>query len=121
LRSLAHIFLPDGGASSIAGLDTSVPGGQNIIAMFEQWGLTQLLLAIGMWLIILFGRALVPLGLLFSSLDWGGRVLVGLLKPIEVLDSPPGEIGSLILFPLCLVALWFSFPRRASIKSATQS
>lgn len=120
-RSLAHIFLPDGGAMSIAGLDTDVAGGQNIVAMFGQWGWAQLLLALGMWLIIIYGRALVPLGLVFSSLDWGGRILVGLLKPIEVLDPPPGEFGSYILFPLCLLALWFSFPRQSAEKTETEN
>jgi hypothetical protein len=119
LRSLAHIFLPDGGAMSIAGLNTDVAGGQNIVAMFGQWGWAQLILAMGMWLIIFYARALVPLGLVFSSLDWGGRILVGLLKPIEVLDPPPGEFGSYILFPLCLLALWFSFPQRSGLTKET--
>jgi hypothetical protein len=41
-RSLAHIFLPDGGAGSIAGMDVEVEGGNNIIAMFGQWGFSQL-------------------------------------------------------------------------------
>lgn len=120
LRSLAHIFLPDGGAESIAGIETQVPGGQNIIAMFGQWGWAQLLLALGMWLIIFYGRALVPLGLLFSVLDWGGRILVGLLKPIQVLDAPPGEFGSYIFFPLCLIALWFALPRSSRNQQSDQ-
>jgi hypothetical protein len=44
-RSIIHIFFPDGGAGSIAGIDTSVEGGSNIISMFAlggfpsfQWG-----------------------------------------------------------------------------------
>lgn len=114
LRSLAHILLPDGGAGSIAGLETEVAGGENIIAMFGQWGLAQLLLALVMWMVIFYAKALIPLGLIFSSLDWGGRILVGLLKPIEVMDPPPGEYGSYILFPLCLIALWFSFPKKTA-------
>jgi hypothetical protein len=52
LRSLAHILLPDGGANSIAGLDVSVAGGENLIAMFSQWGFTQLLLSVMMWGVI---------------------------------------------------------------------
>ena len=117
LRSLAHIFLPDGGAGTIAGLETEVAGGENIIAMFGQWGLAQLLLALVMWMVILYAKALIPLGLIFSSLDWGGRILVGLLKPIEVMDPPPGEYGSYILLPLCLIALWFSFPKKTAVDS----
>jgi hypothetical protein len=112
-RSLAHVFLPDGGAGSIAGMDVDVEGGNNIIAMFGQWGFSQLLLAGLMWVIIFKQRHLVPLALLFQTLDWGGRILVGLLKPVEIASAPPGEIGSYILFPLCVIALWFSMPRKA--------
>jgi hypothetical protein len=109
---MAHIFLPDGGAGSIAGMDVEVEGGNNIIAMFGQWGFSQLLLAGLMWVIIFKQRHLVPLALLFQTLDWGGRILVGLIKPVEIASTPPGEIGSYILFPLCVIALWFSMPRK---------
>ena len=113
LRSLAHVFLPDGGANSIAGLDVSVAGGSNLIAMFAQWGYTQLLLSVMMWGILIFARSLVPFALLVQTLDWGGRILVGQMKPVEVASPPPGEIGSYILLPLCLIALWLSLPKRA--------
>ena len=113
LRSLAHVFLPDGGANSIAGLDVSVDGGSNLIAMFAQWGYTQLLLSVMMWGILIFARGLVPFALLVQTLDWGGRILVGQMKPVEVASPPPGEIGSYILLPLCLIALWFSLPKKS--------
>ena len=113
LRSLAHVFLPDGGANSIAGLDVSVAGGSNLIAMFAQWGYTQLLLSVMMWGILIFAKSLVPFALLVQTLDWGGRILVGQMKPVEVASPPPGEIGSYILLPLCLIALWFSLPKKA--------
>ena len=113
LRSLAHVFLPDGGANSIAGLDVSVAGGSNLIAMFAQWGYTQLLLSVMMWGILIFARSLVPFALLVQTLDWGGRILVGQMKPVEVASPPPGEIGSYILLPLCLIALWFSLPKKS--------
>ena len=112
LRSLAHVFLPDGGANSIAGLDVSGDGGSNLIAMFAQWGYTQLLLSVMMWGILIFARSLVPFALLVQTLDWGGRILVGQMKPVEVASPPPGEIGSYLLLPLCLIALWFSLPKR---------
>lgn len=112
LRSLAHIFLPDGGANTIAGLDVSVAGGTNLIAIFAQWGYTQLLLSVMMWSVIVFARNLVPLALLVQTLDWGGRILIGFLKPVEVASPPPGEVGSYILWPLCLLALWFSLPKK---------
>ena len=114
LRSLAHIFLPDGGANSIAGLDVSVAGGNNLIAMFAQWGYTQLLLSVMMWGVIFFARNLLPFALLVQTLDWGGRILIGLMKPVEVASAPPGEIGSYILWPLCLIALWLSLRKPAA-------
>ena len=40
-RSLVHVLAPDGGAGSIAGLDTGVEGGANLVAMFGQWGASQ--------------------------------------------------------------------------------
>ena len=112
LRSLAHIFLPDGGANSIAGLDVSVAGGSNLIALFAQWGYTQLLLSVMMWGVIVFARYLIPFALLVQTLDWGGRILVGLMKSVEVASPPPGEIGSYILWPLCLIAVWFALPKK---------
>jgi hypothetical protein len=46
VRSCIHLFAADGGAERIAGIDTSVEGGKNIIAMFHQWGAIQLILAV---------------------------------------------------------------------------
>jgi hypothetical protein len=39
LRNCIHLFSADRGAQSIATIDTSVAGGDNIIAVFGQWGL----------------------------------------------------------------------------------
>lgn len=52
VRSLIHVFAPDGGAQSIAGLDVGVAGGPNIVALFGQWGLEQLLVAVVGWLVL---------------------------------------------------------------------
>ena len=38
VRSVLHLFLPDGGAQSIATIDSSGSSGVNIIALFGQWG-----------------------------------------------------------------------------------
>lgn len=69
VRSCIHLFAPDGGALSIAGIDTSVEGGDNIIAIFHQWGAIQLILAL--LLLVLFFRypGLTPLILLTLALD----------------------------------------------------
>jgi len=119
VRSLIHMLAPDGGAHSIAGLDTNVQGGANLIALFSQWGLEQLLLALVAWVILLRYRFLVPFAILLQLLDQIGRIGLGHLKPIVVANPPPGEIASWIILPLAAIALWFSLPS-ASLADATR-
>jgi hypothetical protein len=107
-RSLIHIFAPDGGANSIAGLAIAVEGGANLVAMFGQWGASQLILAFFYWLAILRYRFLVPFMLFIVFVEQALRIGVGHLKPIEVAAPPPGEIGSYVLLPLSLIALILS-------------
>ena len=52
VRSLIHMFKPDGGAHSIAAIDIHVAGGANLIAIFAQWGASQLMLAFVYWIVI---------------------------------------------------------------------
>ncbi|MCU0522355.1 MAG: hypothetical protein MUF84_16875 [Anaerolineae bacterium] len=111
IRSLIHILAPDGGASSIAGIPVDVEGGANIIAMFAQWGASQMILALLTWLVILRYRFLVPLMLAIVSAEQILRIGVGQLKPVVVAAPPPGEIGSYILLPLSLLALLLSLSR----------
>ena len=110
-RSLVHILAPDGGAGSIAGLAVDVAGGANVVAMFGQWGASQLILALLTWLVILRYRFLVPAMLAAVALEQALRIGAGQLKPVEVAAPPPGEIGSYILLPLSLLALLWSLRR----------
>jgi hypothetical protein len=114
IRSLIHILAPDGGASSIAGIPVDVEGGANIIAMFAQWGASQMILALLTWLVILRYRFLVPLMLAIVSAEQILRIGVGQLKPVVVAAPPPGEIGSYILLPLSLLALLLSLRRTSA-------
>ena len=91
VRSLIHLFTPDGGAESIAGIDTSVSGGNNIIALFHQWGAIQLLL-VGLMLTLFFAyKGFTPLIILFLALDAPMRALAGMMGQIESAHTPPGE------------------------------
>jgi hypothetical protein len=91
VRSVIHLFAPDGGAESIAGIDTKVEGGENIIALFHQWGAIQLLLA-GLMLALFFAyKGLTPLVILFLALDAPMRALAGTMGNIESAKTPPGE------------------------------
>lgn len=102
---------PDGGAGSIAGLAVDVEGGTNLIAIFAQWGASQLMLAILMWVVVLRYRFLVPLMLAIVALGQALRITVGLLKPLQVATPSPGAVGSYVILPLALIALLLSLHR----------
>lgn len=108
VRSLIHMFLPDGGAGVIAGVDVSVEGGVNIIAMFGQWGASQLILALLYWLVVLRYRSLTPLMLAVIALEQTLRLGMGWVKPLLVDAPPPGAVGSELVLPLAVVALVWS-------------
>jgi hypothetical protein len=111
IRSLIHVFAPDGGANSIAGIDVAVQGGLNIIALFGQWGALQLLLAFFYWLAIIRYKFLIPAMLAVVVIEQLLRIGVGLLKPLEIASPPPGAIGSEILLPISIVAFLWSLYR----------
>jgi hypothetical protein len=103
VRSCIHLFAPDGGAQSIAGIDTSVEGGDNIIAIFHQWGAIQLILAL--LLLVLFFRypGLTPLILLTLTLDPVLRFVAGQMMSITATGTPPGEALNGAAFYLLLI------------------
>lgn len=85
-RSLAHIFLPDGGAQSIATIPLvtySVDASLVVIGMFAQWGLTQLMFGLMYVLVLWRYQSLIPLMWLFILFEWTGRLLTGFYKPFE--------------------------------------
>ena len=109
-RSCIHLFAADGGAQSIAGIDTSVEGGDNIIAIFHQWGAIQLILAVFL-LVLFFGYpGLTPLILLTLALDPVLRFVAGQQMSLTTTGTPPGEALNGVAFYLLLVlflgSLW---------------
>jgi uncharacterized membrane protein HdeD (DUF308 family) len=107
VRSCIHLFAADGGAQSIAGIDTSVEGGNNIIAIFHQWGAIQLILAV--LLLVLFFRypGLTPLILLTLALDPVMRFIAGQMMSVTSTRTPPGEAlnaASFYLLTLLFIA-----------------
>ncbi len=107
-RSLIHIFRPDGGAQSIASIDVSVEGGGNLIALFAQWGLMQLLMAALAWIVVAQYPGLTPLILLLSLIENVGRLAIGRYKPLRTERRPPGLVGSIVVIPLLAVFLVLS-------------
>jgi hypothetical protein len=113
IRSLIHVFAPDGGTNSIAGIDITVQGGTNIVAIFAQWGALQLLLSLFYWLAIFRYRFLVPAMLAVVVIEQLFRMGAGKLKPLEIASPPPGAIGSELLLPLAVIAFIWSLLRNS--------
>jgi hypothetical protein len=110
-RSCVHIFAPDGGASSIAGINTSVEGGSNVISMFAFWGLAQLLMGLVYLAVFFRYKSLIPFMYMLIIIEYSGRVLIGMVKPLIVSHTPPGAIGDYILIPLAIMMLMLCFKR----------
>ena len=109
-RSLAHIFIADGGAQSIATIPLdhfSQDASTVIIGMFAQWGLTQLLFGMMYVLVIWRYQSLIGLMWLFIFTEWMGRLLLGFYKPFETVGTAPGAIGNMIFPVLAFVMLVF--------------
>ena len=113
-RSCIHLFAPDGGAQSFAGIDTSVEGGDNIIAIFHQWGAIQLILAILLFVLFFRYPGLTPLILLTLTLDPVLRFVAGQQMSLTTTGTPPGEalngVSLYLLLVLFLGSLWNKKP-----------
>ncbi|NMC85768.1 MAG: hypothetical protein GYA58_10825 [Anaerolineaceae bacterium] len=105
VRSLIHLFAADGGAGSIAGLDLTVSGANEVIFAFALWGSSQLILALLQWLVIWRYRSLVPIMWGIQLLEIGGRMLVGRVKPVIFSHTPPGAISNFVYLALCVIML----------------
>ena len=110
-RSLTHIFLPDGGAQSIATVPLSQYSSgaeSSVISVFALWGLSQLLIALVMLIAALRYRSMVPLLYLFLVVEYSARICIGIFKPLETLQTPPGAIGNLVLFGAAVLGIFLS-------------
>jgi len=111
VRSCIHIFAPDGGASSVAGINTSVEGGSNVISMFALWGLAQLLMGLVYVVVFFRYKSLIPFMYTLIIIEYSGRVLIGMVKPLIVSHTPPGAVGDYILIPIAILMLILCFKR----------
>jgi hypothetical protein len=110
VRSCIHIFAPDGGAGSIAGMNLEAGGAREIIFSFALWGSAQLIYALLQWVVILRYRSLIPLMLSVQLLETLGRMLVGGIKPVTFAQTPPAAYQNYLYLVLCVamlaLALW---------------
>jgi hypothetical protein len=110
VRSCIHIFSPDGGAGSIAGMNLAVTGANEVIFAFALWGAEQLLYDLLQWVVILRYRSLIPMMWGVQFLETLGRMLVGRIKPVTFAHTPPGAYQNYIYLALAMLmlmlALW---------------
>lgn len=105
IRSLIHIFAPDGGAGSIAGLDLAVSGAQGIVLAFSLWGGAQLITACVQLVVWFRYRNLLPLMYVLLILEYLLRILAGIMKPAQFAHVPPGQIANYAIPMLAVVML----------------
>lgn len=106
VRSLIHMLKDDGGAQSIATipLDTyTEAGAATVVLIFSYWGLSQLMFGIIQLIVAIKYKSLIPLMYLFLILEWTGRLLISMWKPIETTGQAPGGIGNLVLPVVSLI------------------
>jgi hypothetical protein len=108
VRSCIHLFAPDGGAGSIAGMDLSVAGADGIVFAFALWGSAQLIYALVQLVVAFRYRSLVPLMYVLLILEALLRMLVGHMKPVAFLHTPPGAIANYVILPLGALMLTLS-------------
>ena len=117
VRSCIHMFKSDGGAQSIGTipLDTYSENGVGvIIGMFAYWGLSQLMFGIMQVIVALKYKSLIPFMYLMLILEWGGRLALGMYKPIETAGQAPGGIGNMVLPFVCLVMFFLSINKQSN-------
>ncbi|MCH2169667.1 hypothetical protein MK489_02695 [Myxococcota bacterium] len=108
VRSLIHIFFPDGGAQSIATIPLSTftsAGGSAVVTIFALWGLSQLLLGFVYLAVLVRYQALIPFIYLLFIAEYLGRALIGFAKPLLTIDTPPGATANMV-FPILGVVMF---------------
>jgi hypothetical protein len=111
VRSCIHIFRGDGGAQSIATipLDAFTPdGAASLIAIFAQWGLSQLVIGLLFVVVAVRYRSLLSLMYVLLLVEYVGRIAIGAMKPVVTLETPPGGPASIGAIVVSLVGLVLS-------------
>jgi hypothetical protein len=111
VRSCIHIFSPDGGAGSIAGMNLEVEGSNEIVFSFALWGTAQLIYAIIQLVVAFRYRSLIPFMYALLILEALLRMLVGRMKPVTFAHTPPGAYANWVMIPLAALMLVLSLWR----------
>ena len=121
IRSLIHVFAPDGGAQSIATIPLgSYPAdaAAAVILMFSLWGLSQLLMGFVYLAVYVKYKSLIPAMYVLLIFEYAMRIVVGQMKPIVTAGTAPGSIGNWIMVPVCVILLILSLmPGKAAAQT----
>lgn len=114
-RSLMHYIAPDGGSNSIASIiiyptENGADANTVIYSIFGLWGLSQIIFVIIGFIVLFRYRNLMPLYWLLIFVEYVGRIVSGIMKPIteaNYVNTPPGAISNIpfMLFAAIMVAM----------------
>ena len=123
VRSLIHVFAPDGGAQSIATIPLdaySTEAAATVILIFSFWGLSQLLMGLVYIGVYVKYKSLIPMMYVLLIIEYAMRIVIGQMKPIVTTGTAPGSVGSWVMVPVCIVLLILSLlPGRAVMQKET--
>jgi len=115
VRSLIHVFAPDGGAQSIATIPLASYSGEAaaaVVLMFSLWGLSQLLMGIVYLVVYIKYKSLIPAMYVLMIVEYAMRIVIGQMKPIVTSGTAPGSIGNWVMVPVCILLLVLSLIKR---------
>ncbi len=115
VRSLIHVFAPDGGAQSIATIPLASYSGEAaaaVVLMFSLWGLSQLLMGIVYLVVYIRYKSLIPAMYVLMIVEYAMRIVIGQMKPIVTSGTAPGSIGNWVMVPACILLLVLSLIKR---------
>lgn len=120
VRGLIHILAPDSGAASIAGIPVAGPSGDGVVGLLAQWGGSQLLESLIIWVVVRRYRGLVPAMIALILLEQLLRLTIGRRKPVGSTRTPPGAVGTRVLLPVAAALLVWSLAasRRTAASTA---
>ena len=108
VRSVVHIFLPDGGSSTIAGIVLPAATSGPIVFAFAWAGIYQLIWTGVEWVVLLRYRGLIPLLCLLMLFEQVALFLLPYFKPAlsgHLAHIPPEAVGNKILLPVMVLLL----------------
>jgi len=118
VRSLIHVFAPDGGAQSIATIPLTSYSGEAaaaVILMFSLWGLSQLLMGVVYLVVYIKYKSLIPAMYVLMIVEYAMRIVIGQMKPIVTSGTAPGSIGNWIMVPVCILLLALSLIKKRTV------